>query len=164
MKRVAIVSLLGIMIISGCNDHANKNVSSDWGVHYSTKDNAAHALGSLDKQNSGPKVTYIVDTAYLRHLKQAYTYQVMYKFTTPDSLQLVLVKVTSDYNYHYPKPGTENQLLYAIFNRDTLDLKESALSVQPRSDGGSFTTVINLHTNNAGDFNGTIDKVVLIQK
>lgn len=156
--------LLVFTVIWGCSDHAHRNPSSIWGVNYSTEENSGRALGSIDHQNAGPKVTYIIDTAYLKDLRHANQYQLMYKFTTADSLQLILTKVSSDYNYHYPKPNVENQLVYAIFNRDTLTLKESAVAVQPRPDVNSFTTVLNLHTEYAGDFNGTVDKVVLLAK
>lgn len=114
------------------------------------------AEGQIDNQNNGPRISFIVDEAYLESLGNNQS-RLVFKFTSGDEMIQIINKATQDFNYHFPRDFSQNQLLYVIFNGDTLALEESALSIQPRDDG--FHTVTNVHTVHRGDFNGTVNKV-----
>lgn len=161
MKKI----LLSLMVIagalSGCHDNDGKP-ATNWGINSSGIDKSVGAAGSINHQNDGPKVTYVATSSYVLDLHDKNLFQVTFHFTSADSLRLIIAKNTNDYNYHFPAAVTENQLLFAIFDRDTLAMNESALAVQPQPSSNTFSTVTNLHTIIHGDFNGTINNVVLV--
>jgi len=126
-------------------------------------DKAMLAAGSVTVQNNGPKVTYDAAVGFVSPIPGDDMFKVTFKFTSSDSLMLIVAKKTNDYNYHVHAAPGENQLLYVIFDRDTLELSDGALAIQPRTDTNTFSTITNIHTTDHGDFNGTIDNVVLIQ-
>jgi len=133
-----------------------------WGIDYSDASTSGFAIGSVDKQNAGTKTTYIAKAANLQLVKDD-IYQLTYAFDSGDQLQITVTKKTADYNYHFPGTASENQIIVALFNGETLDLSESAIAIQPRTEENKFYTVANLHTNNAGDFNGTVGRVPLLK-
>lgn len=150
-----------VFVLSACHHNDVKPVP-DWGINSLGMDKASLASGSIDLQNNGPKVTYDAAAAYVSTLSGTNLFKVTFKFTSTDSLMLIVAKNTNDYNYHFQAGANENQLLYVIFDRDTLKLSESAIAIQPRAESNTFSTVTNIHTIDHGDFNGTIDNVVLI--
>jgi len=133
-----------------------------WGIDFSEVASSGFAIGSVDKQNDGSKITYIAKAANVQHVKDD-VYLLTYAFQSGDQLQLTITKKTADYNYHFPGTATENQIIVAMFNGETLDLKDSDLSIQPRTEENKLYTVTNLHTTTAGDFNGTIGRVPLLE-
>jgi len=133
-----------------------------WGIDFSEEGSSVFAIGSVDKQNDGAKISYIAKAANVQHVKDD-IYLVTYAFQSGDQLQLTITKKTVDYNYHFPGTTTENQIIVAIFNGETLDLIASDISIQPRAEENKLYTVTNLHTTSAGDFNGTIGRVPLLK-
>ena len=134
-----------------------------WGVEFSEESTATFVQGALEQQNAGPKVTYIANAGALRETDVAGVYTISFTFENGESLELAVTKKTADYNYHFPGVESENQLISAIFNGDALDLKESAVSIQPHQEENKFHIVTNMHTLNAGDFNGTLTRIPLLK-
>ena len=89
-------------------------------------------------------------------------YTMSFSFENGETLQLSVTKKTSDYNYHFPGDESGNQLVSATFNGNELSLKESSISIQPRQDDNKLNVVTNMHTLNAGDFNGTLTRIPLV--
>lgn len=133
-----------------------------WGIDFSDEATSGFAIGSVDKQNDGAKITYIAKAANVQHVKDD-VYLLTYAFQSGDQLQLTITKKTEDYNYHFPGTTTENQIIVALFNGETLDLTTSNISIQPRTEENKLYTVTNLHTTSFGDFNGTIGRVPLLE-
>lgn len=164
MKSKIIALALCIGLFTACNDDDDNN-SPAWGIDYSNPQTSLSAQGSIDQQNAGPKVTYTISKAFVVLSQNDNNLHVVrYKFTSGDSLDLIVTKRTSDYNYHFPGSEKENTLLSATFNNITLKLKESAVSIQPRPDEKKFHTVVNVHSLDLGDFNGTVNSVPLLRK
>lgn len=125
---------------------------------------SGEAEGMIMNQNNGSvaRIDYEVDSAHIKSLG-GNEYLVYYRFTTSDSMSIHITKATQDLNYHYPKPETENQILKVYFNQDSLDLDNAAISIQPREEYNGYHTVVNVHTNNMGQFNGTVNQVPFVQ-
>jgi hypothetical protein len=121
-----------------------------------------YAQGALEQQNSGPKVTYVVHAASLRQSEED-IYNISFTFENGETLQLSITKKTADYNYHFPGTDLENQLISAVFNGNPLDLKASSISIQPDEGENKLHVITNMHTFNAGDFNGTLSRVPLLK-
>lgn len=134
-----------------------------WGVDYSEEGTTAFVQGAIEQQNAGPKTIYIVTEGSLRPAPEE-QHTIYLKFENGESLQLLVTKKTADNNYHHPGNAGENQLLSAIFNGVPLDLKESAISIQPRLEDNKLNVVTNVHTIDAGDFNGTLSRVPLLKE
>ncbi|MBT1705844.1 hypothetical protein [Chryseosolibacter indicus] len=163
MKLKFLTLALCIGLFTACNDDDDKSPS--WGIDYSSPETTLSAQGSIDQQNAGPKVTFVVDEAYVVLSEDDKNLHVVrYQFSSNDYLDLIIAKRTSDYNYHFPGSKNENTLVSAIYNGKALSLKESAVSIQPRPEEDSFHTVVNVHTNDAGDFNGTVNGVPLLKR
>jgi len=163
MNAKGSLHILAISVfIFGCHHQDTVAPAVNWGINSSGLDKAALATGSIDMQNNGPHVTYDIAAAYVSKVSGANVFKITFKFTSTDSLMLIIAKNTNDYNYHFPASAKENQLLYVVFDRDTLELSESAVSIQPRSQSNTFSTVTNIHTSDHGDFNGTIENVILL--
>lgn len=133
-----------------------------WGIDFSEESASGFAIGSVDKQNDGTKITYIAKAANLQHVKDD-VYLLTYAFQSGDQLQLTITKKTADYNFHFPGTTTENQIIVAMFNGETLDLIDSDVSIQPRTEENKLYTVTNLHTTSTGDFNGSIGRIPLLK-
>ncbi len=150
------------VFVLGCHHHDTVTPVVNWGISPSGVEKAAQATGSIDMQNNGPHVTYDIAAAYVSKVPGTAVFKVTFKFTSTDSLMLIVAKNTNDYNYHFPAEANENQLLYVVFDRDTLELSESAVSIQPKAESNTFSTVTNIHTTDHGDFNGTVQNVILM--
>ena len=123
---------------------------------------STEAVGEISQQNAGPKRNFQVEEAALFWLEDN-VYALQYIFTTGDQLEIILAEATQDFNYHFPKPFSENQILEVFFNEAFLELKDAALSLQPRPEAGGFHTVVNIHTLDFGDWNGTVNRVPYIE-
>jgi hypothetical protein len=134
-----------------------------WGVEFSEESTASYVQGALEQQNAGPKVTYIANGGALRQTDVEGVYTISFTFENGESLELAITKKTADYNYHFPGVEAENQLISAIFNGDALDLKESAVAIQPHKEENKFHIITNMHTLDAGDFNGTLTRIPLLK-
>jgi len=85
--------------------------------------------------------------------------QLIYEFDNGDILEISIVTANSnDYNYHsYHNCDCEqkNRIIEVLINGNSIELESGSLSLQPQS--GGFHTVLNLHSVQEGDFNGTIN-------
>ncbi|SHG84632.1 hypothetical protein SAMN04488109_2111 [Chryseolinea serpens] len=161
MKTRLLLLLSVSVLLFACTEGEDRE-SPMWGIDFSDEAASGFAIGSVDKQNDGAKITYIAKAANLQHVKDD-VYLLTYAFQSGDQLQLTITKKTADYNYHFPGTTTENQIIVAMFNGETLDLTDSDVSIQPRTEENKLYTVTNLHTTSTGDFNGTIGRVPLLK-
>ncbi|WP_160143701.1 hypothetical protein [Chryseolinea soli] len=161
MKTRLLLLLSVSVLLFACTEGEDRE-SPMWGIDFSDEASSGFAIGSVDKQNDGAKITYIAKAANVQHVKDD-VYLLTYAFQSGDQLQLTITKKTTDYNYHFPGTTTENQIIVAMFNGETLDLIASDVSIQPRSEENKLYTVTNLHTTSSGDFNGTIGRVPLLE-
>jgi hypothetical protein len=159
--KATIFLLIAVLLIQ-CNTEEKISKSTLWGIDFSDSNTTSFAQGTIEKQNSGPKVVYIVSEGALRPIGDSF-YSVEVTFDNGETLNLVVAKKTSDYNFHFPGGDTENQLVSAIFNGDTLTLHESAVAIQPQTGDNKLNIVTNMHTMDAGDFNGTLTRIPLLE-
>ncbi len=158
MRFSALLAVGLIVFLTACHDDDDNG--SPWGIGQSDPITALTATGSIDRQNPG-KTTYTVKEAFLVEADNG-AHILRYIFTSNDSLDLVVVKRTQDYNYHAVTDASQNVLAYAILNGDTLSLGTgAAVAIQPRPSENRFNTVVNVHTE-IGDFNGTVEHVPYI--
>jgi hypothetical protein len=161
--KTRIVFLISLsVILFHCSTEEKIAKSPLWGVDYSEKSTTAFVQGAIEQQNAGPKTIYIVTEGALRP-SQEDRHTISLKFENGESLQLLVTKKTLDNNYHYPGNDTENQLLSAIFCGKPLELKESSISIQARLEENKFHIITNVHTLDAGDFNGTLSRIPLLK-
>lgn len=160
MRAGFLATTLCVVLAVACDDDQD---GSYWGVDHVGVDAIAQAEGAIDQQNAGTKVTYTIESAYLTTLENG-THLLHYRFTSHDSLELLIGKRSADYNYHSDAVSDQNVLLSASFNNSPMALEGSSVSIQPRSDENRFHTVVNVHTLDKGDFNGTVNKVPLVNR
>ncbi len=158
--KVLLLISLSTLLFRCATDEETK--SPVWGVDFSTESATIYAQGAIEQQNGGPKVTYIVNSAALRQAEEE-LYTISLAFENGESIQLVVTKKTADCNYHFPGNEEENQLVSAVFNGNALDLTESSISIQPHLEENKLHIITNMHTVNAGDFNGTLSRVPLVK-
>ena len=157
--RILLLISLSLVLFRCTEENVAK--SSLWGVDFSDEATSTFAQGAVEQQNAGPKVVHIVNSGSLRQT-EGDLYTISFAFENGETLQLMVTKKTSDLNYHFPGTESENQLVAATFNGSELSLKESSISIQPRQEDNKLNVVTNMHTLNAGDFNGTLTRVPLI--
>ena len=133
-----------------------------WGVDFSAEGTTTFAEGSIEQQNAGPKTVYVVQSGALREAEEKH-YTISCTFENGETLLLGIVKKTVDYNYHFPGNESENRLVSATFNGVPLQLTESAISIQPDTGDNKLHIITNMHTLNAGDFNGTLSRIPLLK-
>ena len=129
--------------------------------HGNCDHNASFSYGEIQNQN-GPvgRQIYTVVDAQLKTLNNGVEV-VNYTFNSGDILELFMTTInTNDYNYHsYPDTcscDTNNKIIKVLFNGQYLDLKDGSLSLQP-SNHSNFHSVVNLHSQYEGDFNGSVN-------
>ena len=161
--KTKIVLLMSLsVILFQCSTEEKIAKSPLWGVDFSEESTVAFAQGSIEQYNAGPKTIYIVNEGSLREA-EASIHAVSFSFENGESLQLIVTKKTVDYNYHFPGVESENQLVSATFNGTPLDLKESSISIQPHPEENKLHIITNMHTLNAGDFDGIFSRVPLLK-
>jgi hypothetical protein len=133
-----------------------------WGVEFSTESAIPLAQGSIEKENAGVQVIYIVNSGYLMEGDGGLN-TISFTFENGESMQLIVTKKTANYNCNFPGNETENQIVSAIFNGDTLALKESSISIQPHLEENKLHILTDMHTVAAGDFNGTLTRIPLLK-
>ena len=123
--------------------------------------NTSYSYGEIQNQN-GPvgRQVYAVINAQLNTLRNGVEI-VQYEFNTGDILELFITTAnTNDYNYHsYPddcRCDNNNRIIKVLLNGQYLDLRDGSLSLQPRNNA-NFHSVVNLHSQYEGDFNGTVN-------
>jgi hypothetical protein len=155
--------LLAFGFVAGfiaCTEEVDKPTL--WGIEYSEPQASKLVAGLIERQEVNTNVTFVVNQAYLKETVNG-RFMLSYKFSSNDSLKVIINKKTSDVNYAFPGQEESNELLYATFNQDTLDLKESSVSIQPKTGQNKFTTIIKLKTNDFGDFEGTVNSIPLLR-
>jgi len=161
-----IVLWMGILVtMAQCNqrnDDPKTGLNPDWQISPTDITEETNATGEITNQNNGPLVKYQVASSLI-YKGEGSLYIFKLRFTTQDSLTCYIEKKTQDFNYHSDAADDQNKLHMVIFNQDTLQLKPSAISIQPRQDENKFHTVSNIHSQTKGDFNGTVNGVPLIQ-
>ncbi len=159
-KIVLLISLS--VILFQCSTEEKIAKSPLWGVDFSDESTVAFAQGSIEQYNGGPKIIYIVNEGSLRQAEES-LYTISFTCENGESLQLVVTKKTAEYSYHFPGNESENQLVSASFNGTPLDLKESSIDIQPHPEENKLHIITNMHTLNAGDFNGILTRVPLLK-
>ena len=130
----------------GCN-HNNNNYD-----HYD--------FGEIQNQN-GPygRQIYQVNQAHIEGLNNGLE-RVVYQLNSGDALELVIATANhNDYNYHschHNNCHQNNRIIEVLLNNQSLPLRDGSLSLQPKGQN-RFHSVINLHSVNEGDFNGTVN-------
>ncbi|OJJ15711.1 hypothetical protein BKI52_38160 [marine bacterium AO1-C] len=157
---------MGVLVVmTQCNQRNNDpqgTASADWQINPTDVTEATNATGEITNQNNGPLVKYQVASSLI-YKGEGNLHIFKLRFTTQDSLTCYIEKKTQDFNYHSDAASDQNKLHMVVFNLDTLQLKPSAISIQPRQDENKFHTVSNIHSQAKGDFNGTVNGVPLIQ-
>ena len=159
-KIVLLISLS--VILFQCSTEEEIAKSPIWGVDFSEESTMAFAQGSIEQQNAGPKAIYIVNQGALRQTDETF-HTISFSFENGESLELIVTKKTVDHNYHYPGTESENQLVSATFNGVALELNESSVAIQPHPEENKLHIITNMHTVNAGDFNGILSRVPLLK-
>jgi len=156
--------LIGLSaLIFQCTEEDVTKKSPLWGVEFSEESTSTFVQGSLEQQNAGPKVVHIVNDGALRETEVEGVYTISFAFENGESLEIAVTKKTADYNYHFPGTESENQLISAVFNGNALDLEESAVAIEPHKEENKLHIITNMHTINAGDFNGTLTRIPLLK-
>jgi len=158
-------NLLLLVCLSGflfsCSPE-DEMVSPLWGIDFSTENASGFATGTLEQYIDQTKTTYIIKTANVR-CAGGDTYALAYTFESGDAMELRIAKRTIDTNYSYPGDAGSNQLLAASFNGVSLNLGESKVSIQPRTEENKLATVTKLMTLDKGLFDGAVGRVPLLK-
>jgi hypothetical protein len=159
--KATIFLLIAVLLIQ-CNTEEKISKSTLWGIDFSDSNTTVFAQGTIEKQNPEVKIVYVVSEGALRQVEDN-LYSIDLTFDNGESLKLIVAKKTNDYNFHFPGSDAENQLVTAVFNGATLNLSESAIAIQPELGDNKLNIVTNMHTVDAGDFNGTLTRIPLLQ-
>ncbi len=157
--KLSLLICLSAVLFQCATDVETK--SPIWGVDFSTESATIYAEGAIEQQHGESKVMYIINSAYLREAQGLYN--ISFTFENGETIQLVVTKKTADCNYHYPGTDSENQLVSAIFNGTALDLTESSIAVQPHLEENKLHIITDMHSRNAGHFNGILSRVPLVK-
>jgi hypothetical protein len=160
MKPKLMLVLGFVVSLFACNDEVR--TLTVWGIEYSNLSAISAAAGTIDQQIAGPQITHVVSEAYVTSVGSN-DYEVMFGFTSENSLRLIIARHTNDDAFAFPGEVGENHLLYAIFNEDTLTLDASSVIIQPSPGENKLTATIDLHTQEAGNFNGTVSSIPLVK-
>ncbi|MHA7057312.1 hypothetical protein ACWGOQ_0008850 [Aquimarina sp. M1] len=132
-------------VIHSCNQGCNHHNGS--------------VFGEIQNQN-GPygRQIYNVVQARLSGYQNGLE-KVIYRLNSGDILELIIATANeNDYNYHNYSNcecSQNNRIIEVLLNGQYIPLRDGSLSLQPRN--GGFHSVINLHSQNEGDFNGTVN-------
>ncbi len=161
MKTKIFLLLTLSVLIFQCSTEEKIAKSTLWGVDFSEENTTAFAQGTIEKQNSESKITYVVNEGALRKKEENF-YTISFSFENGESLLITVTKKTTDCNFYYPGKETENQLVSAVFNGTQLDLTESSIAIQPNQGENKLHVITNMHTADAAYFNGTLTRVPLL--
>jgi hypothetical protein len=141
---------------------AEDEISPLWGIDYSSENTSSFAMGSVEQFISTTKTVYIAKSAAVR-CSGGNVFELSYAFESGDLLKLKILKATVDLNYTFPGIEGENQLLSATFNGEAMNLSESRVTVQPRTEENKFAIITKLQTVDKGVFDGAITRVPLLK-
>jgi len=160
MKTTLSFLLLLSAMLGACT--TEDTLSPLWGIDFSNETSSGFAMGSVDQYKADTKTIYLVKAANLRCAGED-NYVLSYTFESGEVLELSIIKRTTDSNYVFPGVEGENQLLSAVFNGESLNLVNSRVTVQPRTDENKFATVTKLQTLDEVVFDGSIGRVPLLK-
>ncbi len=155
---LVLVSLSAVLLACSAEDE----LSSIWGIDYSAETASAFAMGSVNQYNGESKSIYIVKNASMR-CTGGDAFSLHYLFENGETLEIQLVKKTVDYNYTFPGSEGSNLLLSVQFNGEKLNLKESKVTIQPRTAENKLATLTKVYTLDKGVFDGAIGRVPLLK-
>jgi hypothetical protein len=161
MKTTLLLLVSLSVVLSACSTE-DEVISPLWGIDFSAENSSGFAIGSLEQYIDQTKTTYIVKTANLR-CSGGDVYSLLYTFEAGETMELKISKKTIDYSYYYPGTAGSNQLLGAKFNGVVLNLAESKVTVQPRTEENKLATSTKLLTTDKGLFDGTVGRVPLLK-
>lgn len=163
MIRAILFLGISLILVSSCSEEPEElDPSTAWGINFSASEQAGNAYGYISYQSAESNQSFLVDAGSVRQVSNE-RYKITYNFASRDSLRLIVAKRTDDPLFAFPKPDTVNQLLFAIFNADTLRLREGSVSIQSQYSNNSLRTFANLQVWKSGTFNGTVDGIPLLQ-
>ena len=160
--KTTLLFLVGLSVMLGACGTEEETTSPLWGIDFSSENAASFAMGTVDQYKSDTKTIYIVKTANMR-LASEDTFVLSYTFESGDALVLTITKKTPDVVYEFPGVSGENQLLSARFNGSNLDLVDSKLVIQPRTEENKFATTTKLQTMDEVVFDGSIGRIPLLK-
>ena len=123
-------------------------------------DGVRGSLGLIMNQNNGPRFDYHVVDASVEYFGNNELDLVLH-LNTGDVMVIAMVESNpNDFNFHYycNPNGYNNTILGITLNNAPIALNSAAVSLQPRGHNG-YTAVLNLHSTNNGDFNGTVNHI-----
>ena len=161
MKTNLLLLVCLSVLLFSCTTEDQK-ISPLWGIDFSAENSASFATGTLEQYIGQTKTTYIVKTANLR-CTGGDVFALTYMFESGDAMELRIAKRTVDYNYTFPGNVGSNQLLSATLNGIALNLGESKVTVQPRTEENKLATAAKLQTTDKGLFDGAIGRVPLLK-
>ena len=162
MKTKLLLLLVSLSAILGACSAEDELRSPLWGIDYSDENSSGFAMGAVEQFIGDSKTTYIVKMANLR-CAEGDVYTLLYTFESGDAMELRIAKKTIDYNYTFPANEGGNQLLGVTFNGEMLNLAESKVSIQPRTEENKLATIAKIQTVNKGLFDGAIGRVPLLK-
>ncbi|GAA3520647.1 hypothetical protein GCM10022393_38600 [Aquimarina addita] len=118
------------------------------------------SFGKIQNQN-GSQGNYVfhVTNALLEDVS-GHKEKIIYYLDTNEILELIIsTQNPDDYNYHFVRNMNRyqgNVILAVLLNGQEIALNNGSLSLQPLVNKG-FHSVINLHTEQEGSFNGTVN-------
>ncbi|MEM6807297.1 MAG: hypothetical protein AAF696_38200 [Bacteroidota bacterium] len=127
-----------------------------------SKPETAHfANGRISVQNQVPREEFDVVGAAVVWIERN-IYSLTYLLDTGDTYEIIFAKCSKDFNYHFPRNNTENKILEIFWNNVSFPLRDAALSLQPQR-GINFTAIINIHSLDFGDWQGTVREIPLLE-
>ena len=118
-----------------------------------------HSLGSINNQNrrDGSYNYHVINASIAK--ADYNTESILYEFDNGETLELIIATTNPhDYNYHFYNnrgPHGGNQIQVILLNGYELPAHSASLSLQPKRIG--YHSVLNLHSVNEGNFNGTVN-------
>lgn len=159
--KTTLLLLVGLTVVLGACS-TEETLSPVWGIDFSSENTSSFAMGSVDQYKAETKISYIVKMASLRCAGDS-NFTLTYSFESGDLLELTIDKQTIGHLYPFPGVPGENRLISAKFNGQLLDLTDSKVVVQPRTEENKLATTALLQTQDEVLFDGTIARVPLLK-
>lgn len=161
MKTIYLLLVSLPVILSSCTTE-DEVISPLWGIDFSAENSSGFATGSVEQYIGQTKTTYVIKTANLR-CAGGDVHALLYTFESGETMELKIAKRTVDYTYYFPGNAGSNQLLAVVFNGVALNLNESKVTVQPRTEENKLATATKLQTSDKGMFDGAVGRVPLLK-
>ena len=159
--KTTLLFLVGLTLVLGACS-TEETLSPIWGIDFSSENTSSFAMGSVDQYKAETKTSYIVKSAKLQCAGEA-NFTLTYSFESGDVLEVTVVKEKVGQTYQFPGVEGENRLLKAVFNGQVLNLTNSKVVIQPRTEENKLATTAVLQTAEEVVFDGTIARVPLLK-